>query len=111
MNEYHIVRTQLNDEEKQINPLIWLWEWISLSLLDKLLNANYQSYLNGTSDPIVMILIHLTRGGFHKPIYTPRQALTLSVKHLRPKKASQKLGAEGKLAFRPTFSLYEIDPR
>ena len=27
-----------------------------------------------------------------------------------PKKASQKLGAERKMALRPTFSLYEIDP-
>ena len=28
-----------------------------------------------------------------------------------PKKASQKLGAEHKMALQPTFNLYEIDPR
>ena len=28
-----------------------------------------------------------------------------------PKKASQKIGAEPKMALGPTFSLYEIDPR
>ena len=51
------------------------------------------------------------RGRFHKPIYALRQALMLCVKLLHPKKASQKLGAESKMALRPTFSLHEIDPR
>ena len=51
-----------------------------------------------------------TWGGFHKPIYALRQALTLCAELLRPKKASQKFGAEHKMAFRPTSSLYEIDP-
>ena len=50
------------------------------------------------------------RGGFHKLIDALRQALTLCAKLLRPKKASQKFGAEQKMALRPAFSLYEIDP-
>ena len=50
-------------------------------------------------------------GRFHKLIYTLGQALTLCAKLLHIKKASQKFGVERKMALRPTFSLYEIDPR
>ena len=49
-------------------------------------------------------------GGFHKLIYALRQALTLCAETLSPKRASQKFGAERKMALCPTFSLYEIDP-
>ena len=61
----------------------------------------------------VFVFLHftlLTWGGFHKPIYALRKALTLCAKLLHPEKASQKFGAEHKMALRPTFSLYEIDP-
>ena len=58
-------------------------------------------------------------GGFHKPIYALCQALTLCAVLLHTKKSSQKLdaeasqkfGAQRKMALGPTFSLYEIDPR
>ena len=42
-------------------------------------------------------------GGFHKPIQALRHTFT-------PKKASQELGVEHKMALRPTFNLHEIDP-
>ena len=45
--------------------------------------------------------------GFHKPIYTLRQAITLYANILRLKNFS-KVGPERKMALRPTFSLYEI---
>ena len=51
-----------------------------------------------------------TKGGFNKPIFALRQALMLWVVGLCLKKASQKLGVEDKMASRPSFSLYEIDP-
>ena len=50
------------------------------------------------------------RGGFHKLIYAPRQALTLCAKLLYLKKLL-KNGVEHKMALRQTFSLYEIEPR
>ena len=48
----------------------------------------------------------VTRGGFHKPIYALRQALT-------PKKTSQMFSVERKMPLGPTFSLHRppgVDP-
>ena len=42
------------------------------------------------------VVLSVTRGRFHEPIYTLRQALTLYAELLRLKEASQKLGAECK---------------
>ena len=51
-----------------------------------------------------------TWGGFHKLKYAQRQALALCALLLSLKTASQKFGAECKMALCPTFSLYEINP-
>ena len=49
-------------------------------------------------------------GGLHKPIQALRQALTHCAETFTLKKASQKVGVERKMAQRPTFNLYEVDP-
>ena len=53
---------------------------------------------------------HYTRGSFHKPIYAPRQALTLCAELLRLKKASQKLGAERKALAQSVNGLMKSTP-
>ena len=74
--------------------LSYLWIWLFLIHFNEL-----RRFLK-----ILKLLCSPTRGQFHKPIYTLRQALTLSAKLLRHKKASQKLGAERKW-------VYEINPK
>ena len=49
--------------------------------------------------------------GFHETIYTLHLADYALGHTFRPKKASHKFGIQRKMVLRPTFSLYEIDPR
>ena len=55
--------------------------------------------------------VNASWGGFHKKhLHSLTSSYALG-QTFTPKKDTQKLGAERKMALRPTFSLNEIDPR
>ena len=56
----------------------------------------FYEFCDATKKYILCKQVKPTKGGFHKPIYTLCQALTLYAKLLHLKKGKQKLGVEPK---------------